>query len=148
MRWLRKHKPRVFLAAISVYPRNDLKRHIEQPDLGESEALDESLRRTLTEIFSLPPAASVDDPSSTDLALDVWIPKFHAGQMVDVDLFDAGITLMWRPKVTVASHLHFMTTGKTKATFKVTEKMKWRYTGSSCKQSLSHWKRSIWVAAF
>lgn len=127
MRWWRKHKPRVFLGAISVYERTDLKRHLEQEGLGESEPLDEALHRTLTEIFSLSPAASVEDPSSTDLALDVWIPKFQSGEMVYVDLFDTSITLLWRPKVTVSSRLYFMTTRKTKATFQVTEKMQWRH---------------------
>src|SRR5687767_144973 len=112
MLWWRKHKPRVFLGAISVYERTDLKRHLEQEDFGEGEPLGGALHRALTEIFSLPSVASVENPSSNDLALDVWIPKFQSGDVLDVDLLDGSVPLIWRPKVTVSSRLYFMATGK------------------------------------
>lgn len=126
-RWWRRQKPRVFLGAIAVAERTDLKRHLEQQELSESEPLDQALQRTLAEIFALPSAASVEDPLSSDLALDVWIPKFQSGEMVDIDLLDTNIILLWRPKVTVSSRLYSMATNKTRATFKVTEKMKWSH---------------------
>lgn len=127
MRWFRnKPRPRVFLGAISVHQRTDLKRHLEQEGHGESESLDEALRRTLMEIFSLPPAASVEDPSATDLVLDVWIPNFQSGEVVNMDIGEGFIPLLWRPKVTVSSSLYSMVTRKPKASFVVTEKMQWR----------------------
>jgi hypothetical protein len=117
----------VFLGAIAVADRTDLKRHLEQEGVFEDEPLDSALRRALTEIFSLPPADSVEDPLSTDLVLDVWIPKYQSGEVLDVYLGDAGISLWWRPKVTVSSRLSSLLTKQTKVTFSVTERMKWKH---------------------
>lgn len=123
--WFRKRKPRVFLGAIGVADRTDLKRHLEQEGVAEGEPLDSTLRLALTEIFSLPPADSVADPLSTDLVLDVWIPKYQFGEVMDVGLGDGGIILLWRPKVTVSSRLSSLVTKRTKVVISVTEKMKW-----------------------
>lgn len=125
-RLLRRQKPRVFLGAIAVADRTDVKRHLEQEGDFENEPLDGALRRSLVEIFSLPPADCVDKPLATDLVLDVWIPKYQSGEFVDVYLGGAGVTLFWRPRVTVASRLSSLVTKRTKATFSVTERMKWR----------------------
>jgi hypothetical protein len=125
-RLFKRQKPRVFLGAIAVADRTDLKRHLEQEIVVEDESLDSALRRTLAEIFSLPRANGVEDPLSTDLVLDIWIPKYQSGGRVDMNLGDAGITLLWRPKVTVSSRLYWLANKKTKAIFSVTEKMKWR----------------------
>ena len=124
-RLFRRKKPRVFLGTIAVSARTDLKRHLEQDAAFEGAPLQGELHRSLTQIFSLPPAQSVADPLPTDLVVDVWISKFQLGEMLDVDLVDAGVTLFWRPKVSVSSRLYSLTTRKTKATFLVTEKMKW-----------------------
>lgn len=126
-RLLRRKKPRVFLGAIAVSARTDLKRHFEQESVSEDAPLDSELQRSLTQIFCLPPAQSIEDPLPTDLVLDVWISKFQSGEVLDVDFGDAGVTLFWRPKVTVSSRLYSLITKKTKATFLVTEKMKWMH---------------------
>ncbi|WP_153067390.1 hypothetical protein [Steroidobacter cummioxidans] len=124
-RLLRREKPRVFLGTLAVVPRTDLKRHLEQEGIIENESLDEALRRNLIEIFSLPLAQHVDAPLKSDLVLDVLIARFQSGEILDVGLGDAELTIFWRPKITVASRLYSLQTRKTKATFSVTEKMKW-----------------------
>jgi hypothetical protein len=125
-RFLKREKPRVFLGDLAVAQRTDLKRHLEQEGILENENLDDALRRSLVEIFSLPSSQHVESPLPTDLVLDVQIPRFQSGEMLDVGLGDAELTIFWRPKITVTSRLYSLTTKETKATFSVTEKMKWR----------------------
>lgn len=125
-RLFKRQKPRVFLGAITVADRTDLKRHLEQEIVVDDEPLDSALRRALAEIFSLPPANGIEDPLSTDLVLDIWIPKYQSGGLVNMNLGDAGIPLLWRPKVTVSSRLYRLANKKTRAILSVTEKMKWR----------------------
>jgi hypothetical protein len=124
-RIFKKEKPRVFLGVLAVAPRTDLKRHLDEKGVFEDANLDTALRQSLTEIFSLAPVQSVSSPLATDLVLDVVIPKFQSGDAWDVSLEEIGFPIFWRPKVTVASRLYSLTTQKTKATFSVTEKMKW-----------------------
>ena len=121
---LKKEKPRVFLGTLAVAPRADIKRHLDQWGMFKSEDLDSSLRKHLKEIFSLPPANEVGEPESNDLVLDIVVPKFQSGDAWDFSLGDFGIPLMWRPKITVSSRLYYLKSEKTKATFSVTEKMK------------------------
>ena len=128
-RFFRKQKPRVFLGTVAVTDRTDLKRHLEGNDFSGL-PLDATLRRALAEILTLPPANCVEKPLPTDLVLDVWIPKYQSGEVVDIDLGEVGIALLWRPKVTVASRLSSLVTKRTKANFSITEKMKWgQYLG-------------------
>ena len=54
-RFLRKEKPRVFLGVLAVVQRTDLKRHLEEEGILESESLDGALRRSLVEIFHCRP---------------------------------------------------------------------------------------------
>lgn len=124
-RLFKKEKPRVFLGVLAVAPRADLKRHLDEKGLFEDANLDISLRQSLTEIFSLAPVQSASSPLATDLVLDVVIPQFQSGDAWDVSLGEIGFPIFWRPKVTVASRLYSLTTQKIKATFSVTEKMKW-----------------------
>jgi hypothetical protein len=124
-RFLRREKPRVFLGVLAVAQRADLKRHLEQEGILENESLDDALRRSLIEIFSLPPAQYVESPLPTDLVLDVLIPQFQSGEILDVGFGDAELTLFWRPKITVTSRVYSLKTKETKATFSVTERMKW-----------------------
>lgn len=124
-RYFKKEKPRVFLGVLAVAPRTDLKRHLDEKGLFEDANLDAALRQSLREIFTFAPANSVTDPLTTDLVLDVVIPKFQSGYAWDVSLGEIGFPIFWRPKVTVASRLYFLTTQKTKAVLSVTEKMKW-----------------------
>ncbi|MCG7948710.1 MAG: hypothetical protein N0C84_20430 [Candidatus Thiodiazotropha taylori] len=121
---LNREKPRVYLGALAVAPRADIKRHVDQWGMFQNEDLDTGLRQNLKEIFSLPSAKEVAAPKSNDLVLDVVIPKFQSGDAWDLTIGDLGIPLMWRPKVTVSSRLYYLKSEKTKATFSVTEKMK------------------------
>lgn len=125
-RLFRNRKPRVFLGAIGVADRTDLKRHLEQEGNSANEPLDSALHRALTEIFTLQPADEVEDPQSSDLVLDVWIPKYQSGEMLHGYFFDASILLFWRPKVTVSARLSSLVTKQPKRIFSVTEKMRWK----------------------
>lgn len=122
---IKRERPRVYLGALAVAPRSDIKRHFEYWGLFEKEDMDSSLRQNLIEIFSLPPANEVHEPKGTDLVVDVVIPKFQSGEFL-MDQGDTGFLIFWRPKVTVSSRLYYLRSGKTKATFTVTEKMEWR----------------------
>ena len=124
-RLFKKEKPRVFLGVLAVAPRTDLKRHFDEWGLFEVANLDGALRSGLTGIFSLAPVQSVESPLAGDLVLDVVIPKFQSGDAWDVSLGEIVFPVFWRPKVMVASRLYYLKTKKTKATFAVTEKMKW-----------------------
>jgi len=123
---LKRDKPRVFLGTLAVAPRSDIKRHLDQWGMFKDEDLDTSLRQNLQDIFSLPPAESVKDVQNTDLVLDVVVPKFQSGDAWDLSLGEIGIPIMWRPKITISSRLYYLNTDKTKVTFSVTEKMKFR----------------------
>lgn len=124
-RFFKKEKPRVFLGVLAVAPRTDVKRHLDEKGVFEDADLDSTLRQSLVEIFSLAPVQTVTSPLPTDFVLDVVIPKFQSGDVWDVSLGEIAFPIFWRPKVTVASRLYSLTTQKTKATFSVTEKMKW-----------------------
>lgn len=117
-------KPRVFLGTLAVAPRSDIKRHLDQWGMFKSEDLDSSLRQNLKEIFSLPSADEVVEPKSNDLVLDVVVPMFQSGDAWDLSFGEIVIPLMWRPKLTVSSRLYYLKSEKTKATFSVTEKMR------------------------
>lgn len=117
----RREKPRVYLGALVVAPRTDFKRHFEL----ETEDVERGIRQSLTEIFTLPSAQHVKEPSSTDLGLDVIVTKFQLGFCDQVSLGDFWLLLFWRPSVTVSSRLFLLKSERTKATLTVTEKMKW-----------------------
>lgn len=122
---LKRKKPSVYLGTLAVAPRSDVKRNIDQWGLFQNEDLDTGMRQSLKEIFLLPSAGDVKAPTSTDLGLDVIVPKFQSGNFMDCALGDIGFPLMWRPNVTVSSRLYYLKSEKTLATFSVTEKMKW-----------------------
>lgn len=123
---LRREKPRVFLGAIAVAPRVDIKRHLEAWTMLNTEDIDAGLRQHLKEIFLLPSAHDIEEPKKSDLGLDVIIPKFQVGDALELSLGDFGVPLLWRPKVTVSSRLYYLKSEKTKASFTITEKMSWR----------------------
>ena len=139
--WLRKlfrkERPRIFLGTLAVAPRGDFKRFFEYTRthgpfdiegwLGAND-LDTELRTALTELFSLPPISSRETPRESDLALDVIIPEFQAGQFLPLDAGPVMIPIMWRPKVKVGGRLYVIDTGETRWTHTVSEKLKWRDT--------------------
>ena len=119
----KKEKPRVFLGTLTVLPRSDIKRHLENWGVLNDDDMDAGLKKNLKEIFTLPLAKEVENPATNDLVVDVVIPKFQSGELWDLTLDGVGIPLFWRPKVTVSSRLYYLKTKKTKSTFSVTEKM-------------------------
>ncbi len=121
---LKREKPKVYLGAVAVAPRSDIKRHLDQLGMFKNEDLDSNLCNNLKEIFSLPLAEGAENPKNSDLVLDIVIPKFQSGDAWDLSLGEIAIPLMWRPRITISSRLYYLNTGKTKATFSVTEKMK------------------------
>ena len=124
-KFLKKEKPRVLLGKVTVVPRKSLKK-IDEWGLFSSEDLNTSLYRSLTEIFSFPSASNVPDPESTDLVLDVAIPKYQSGDYWGVDFGEmGGAPFFWRPKIEVHTKLYELSTNKTKSTFSITEKMRW-----------------------
>lgn len=126
----KREKPRVFLGAIVVVPRADMKPRLDQWGMFQQEELEAPLYATLQQVFSLPPASEVRDSLPTDLGLDVFVPSFQSGDFWSVSLGNLGIPIfwvfMWRPKVTVTCRLYSLQTRETKATYSVTQKMPWR----------------------
>jgi hypothetical protein len=122
----RKDPPRIFLGTLAVAPRSDFKSSIEQWTIfnRNTEDLDESLRRSLEEIFTLPLARDVVDPQSTDLVIDIVVPDFQGGElMLDEFALVIPFAAAWRPRVKIASRLYYLKSQKTKKKFLVTQKM-------------------------
>ncbi len=116
----------MFLGALAVLPRKDLKRWLEDGVLFGSNDMDASMRQFLHEVFPLPEAGSVDEPRDSDLVLDVVVPHFQSGTTYIIDISRAIIPVFWRPRVEVQSRLYRLTTGETVETFSATRKMPWR----------------------
>ena len=125
--WLfRKEKSRVYLGTIAVAPRTDIKRFFDEPGWPGDANLDVGLRNSLEDLFALPPAADVEHPDARDLGVDILVTRFQMGEAYFIGLGRYGLPIFWRPKVTVSSRLFYLRSGKTKAAFSVTEKVKWR----------------------
>jgi hypothetical protein len=122
---LKREKPRVYLGTLAVTPRSDIKRHFDQQGLPQNEDLDTRMRQSLKDLFSLPSAQDVKEPTNTDLGLDIIVSKFQSGDALVISLGEVYFPLLWRPNVTLSSRLYYLKSEKTKATFTVTEKMKW-----------------------
>ena len=126
-RLFRKERSRVFLGSITVAPRTDLKRFLDEPGWFGDSKLDVGLRNSLEELFALPPAADVEHPEDKDLGVDILVTNFQMGEAFFIGLGRYGMPVFWRPKVTVSSRLFYLRSGETKAAFSVTEKVKWRH---------------------
>jgi hypothetical protein len=120
----KKEKPRVFLGTLAVVPRTDFKK-TDEWGVFKSEDFDSHLRERMMEVFSLPPYKEAENPTSSDLVLDVVVPKYQSGDYWDVDLGFFGFPFFWRPKVEIKSRLYYLKTNKTKKVFAVTEKLRW-----------------------
>lgn len=125
MKFVSRRKSRVFLGALSVVPRTDMKRHLDEWGLVRKVELDSSLRASVQEIFSLPPACGETNPMTSDLGLEVFITSFQSGDFRVIDLGEIGFPVLWRPKVTVVGRLYFLKSLETKCTCSVTQKMAW-----------------------
>ncbi len=124
-KFLKKEKSNLYLGKLTVTSRTDLKRHIDQWGLIQNEELDNCLRHSLEKLFSLPLAQDAEAPNKNDLVLEILVPKFQSGDAWDIDLGVYSFPIFWRPKVTICSRIYYLKSGKTKASFLVTEKMKW-----------------------
>jgi len=125
-RFFKKKEFKLYLGSLTVAPRTDLKRHVDQWDILCQENIDSSLRKRLVEIFELPPANMIKQPTDADLGLDVVVPKFQSGDMVDIALGDFGFPLMWRPQVEVAARIYRIDTGKTVLTASSKSRITWK----------------------
>ncbi|WP_370977852.1 hypothetical protein [Agaribacterium sp. ZY112] len=125
-RFFKKKKFSLYLGSLAVAPRSDFRRHFDEWSAFGKEDLDSSLRAQLIEIFELPLASTISQPTDTDLALDVVVPEFQSGDILDVALGDMGFPLAWRPKVDVAARIYKLDTGKTIHTASVTAKLGWK----------------------
>ena len=121
----KKEKPRVFLGALAVAPRKDLKRWLEDGVLFGGGDMDASMRTFLTEVFPLPAAESVAEPRDNDFAIDVVVLHFQSGSTMLIDASRAVIPVFWRPRVEVRSRVYRLSTGETVKTFAATQKMPW-----------------------
>src|SRR5262245_53800971 len=75
--------------------------------------------------YSLAPASEVSNPLPTDLGLDVLIPSFQSGALLDAQLGEIGFPLFWRPKVIVVCRLFYLKSNRTKHVYSVTQRMPW-----------------------
>lgn len=125
-RFRRKKKYSLYLGVLAVAPRSDLKRNFDELSLWGREDLDLSLQKQLVEVFDLPLASTLNQPTELDLGLDVIVPKFQLGDMLDVSLGDIGFSLFWRPKVEVVARIYRLDTGATLHTASATAKLSWK----------------------
>lgn len=111
---------------LAVVPRTSLTK-VDEWGIVSNEDLDAALRKSLVEIFSLPPASEITNPKTSDLVVDVVIPKYQSGDAWSINLGEIGFPVFWRPKVEVRSRLYELNTNKTTSVFSAVQKMKWRY---------------------
>lgn len=125
-RLFRKEKPKLYLGCIAVMPRSDIKLHIDEWGIDGREDLDSTIRESLAEIFDLPPASEAITPGKNDLGLDIVVPKFQSGDLLDVTLGEFGFFLAWRPKIEIGARLFNLKSGKTTHTTTVVVKLSWK----------------------
>lgn len=124
-RILKREKPNVYLGKITVVPRSHLRRNLED-NLYTGEKLEEPLNSHLNMIFDIPLASECINPNKTDLAIDVIIENFQAGNYLEMHAGDFSLPIIWRPKIKISSRLYNINTGKTKTAVLVTIKLPWK----------------------
>ena len=122
---LKREKPNVYLGKITVVPRSHLIRNLES-NLYAGERLEESLSSHLKTIFDMPLVTECINLNKTDLAIDVIIESFQAGNYLEMHTGDFSFPIIWRPKIKIGSRLYNIRTGKTKAAILVTVKLPWK----------------------
>jgi hypothetical protein len=124
-RTFKREKPNVYLGKITVVPRSHLRRSLEN-NLYAGESLEDSLHSHLNTIFDIPLASECTSPNKTDLAIDVIIENFQAGNFLEMHTGEFSFPIIWRPKIKIASRLYNINTGKTKIAVLVTIKLPWK----------------------
>ena len=120
----KREKPRVYLGNMAIMPRSSLKK-IDEWGIKGNESLEGPLYSSLQEIFSLPSLDTLENPKESDLALDVFISDYQAGEVLDFNLGEIGFPIFWRPKVEVKSRLYVIKTKEIKTVITINEKLKW-----------------------
>ena len=116
----------MFLGALAVASRTDIKRYIDEQMTYRREALEDVLRKDLVEIFDLPPASTVESPLKTDLGLDVVITKYQLGDAWIVSMPALEIPIFWRPKIEIRARLFLLRSEMTFKIFTITESLPWK----------------------
>ena len=122
---MKREPPRVFVGTLGVATGRSLARHLEGLAGAVPPSLDRTLQAELNELFPMPLAATVDAARPTDLAFDVTIQSYRLGSATDMSLGAVGLPLYWRPKVRLAARLYLLQSGKTRAAFRITQRMPW-----------------------
>jgi hypothetical protein len=120
----KKEKPKLFLGAIVVVPRNEIMK-IDEWGLFKGENLEDSVRVKLEYLFSLPSVHEYSTFNDGDLALEIIVTKLQGGEFTSAQFSPIDIPIMWRPKVQIKARLFFINSKKTKRVFDVSQKMPW-----------------------
>lgn len=120
----KKEKSKLYLGAIVVVPRNELKR-FDEWGFFKGEPLDDEIREKFEQLFSLPRIPEGKAVNDTDLALEIVVPNIQGGEFTSAQISPFDIPIFWRPKVSIKARLFFINSKKTKASFEVNEKMPW-----------------------
>ncbi len=123
---MKQEPPRIFVGTLDVAPGRGLARRFEGLAGAVPPSLDRALQAELNELFPLPSAATVDAARPTDLAFDVTIQRYRFGSATELSLGEVDIPMYWRPKVQLAARLYLLQSRKTRAAFRITQKMPWK----------------------
>jgi hypothetical protein len=123
-KFLIKDKPTLYIGEISVVPRKDLRRHIDQLGFFKRENIESGIQQSLLNLFSFPSIEERNTYNKKDMALDVIVSKHQLGECLipDGDIF---IPIFWRPQVQIISRIYNISSGETQTFITITEKMKW-----------------------
>lgn len=117
------NKKRVFLGAVAVVPRADLKRHIERPFEGTSS--DTALQSHLEAMFQLPAPPPPSQISARDYAIDVFVAKHQIGEAFEFSFSEYGFPLFWRPTIEVSSRVYSLHNSKAVSVQHVKKRLRW-----------------------
>ncbi len=120
----KKEKPKLFLGAIAVVPRNEFMK-VDEWGILKGESLEDSIKVKLENLFSLPHISEKENVNDQDLALEIIVSKLQGGEFTSFQTPPIDIPIFWRPKVQIKARLFYINSKKTKSTFNVLKKMSW-----------------------
>lgn len=123
---MKQDPPRIFVGTLGVATGGGLARRLEGLANAVAPSLDRALQAELDALFPMPSVATVDAVRPTDLAFDVTIQSYQLGSATDLSLGPVGLPMYWRPKVLLAARLYALQSRKTRAAFRITQKMPWK----------------------
>ena len=77
--FLKRDKPTLYVGEITVAPRKDFKRHIDQWGFFEKENIESGMQQSLLNLFSFPSIEERSTDNKKDMALDVIVSKHQLG---------------------------------------------------------------------